>query len=72
VINYSLPSEFKGDVKLNIYNALGSEIAELVNESQGPGNYSVEWEAVGFTSGIYFYVLRSGNFKESKSMILLK
>jgi len=72
VINYSLPSEFKGNVKLNIYNALGSEIAELVNESQGPGNYSVEWEAVGFTSGIYFYVLRSGNFKESKSMILLK
>ncbi|MFZ1321912.1 MAG: FG-GAP-like repeat-containing protein [Ignavibacteria bacterium] len=72
VINYSLPTEFKGNVKLNIYNALGKEIAELVNESQGPGNYSVEWEATGFTSGIYFYVLESGFLRESKSMVLLK
>ncbi|MBK8983052.1 MAG: T9SS type A sorting domain-containing protein [Ignavibacteria bacterium] len=59
-------------VKLVIYNALGSEISVLVNENQNPGNYTVEWNAAGYPSGIYFYILSAGTFTGIKKMTLLK
>jgi len=37
-----------------------------------PGSYIVDWNAAALSSGIYFYVLESGSFKETKKMILLK
>jgi hypothetical protein len=44
----------------------------LVNEEQGPGNYSVEWSAAEESSGIYFYELRTTHNIETKKMLLLK
>jgi len=58
--------------RLVIYDALGREVATLVNEELSPGIYNIEWDASSHASGIYYYVLSSGNFKDTKKMILLK
>ena len=57
---------------LKVYDELGSEVATLINEELPSGNYEVEFDATGLTSGIYFYRLQSGEFTETKQMILLK
>jgi hypothetical protein len=69
-INYSVSSsEF---VALKVYDVLGNEVATLVNEEKPVGSYEVNFDARGLSSGIYFYKLQSGNFIETKKMILLK
>jgi len=61
---------------LKIYDVLGKEITTLVNEEKPAGNYEVEFSASGggsnLASGIYIYRLSSGNFTDSKKLILLK
>jgi photosystem II stability/assembly factor-like uncharacterized protein len=69
-IKYQIPESEK--VTLNVYDVLGNEIARLVNEEKPAGSYEVEFDASGLTSGIYFYQLRTGNFVETKKMILMK
>ncbi len=59
-------------VQLKVYDALGREVATLVNKEQAPGKYSVQFNATNLPSGIYFYTLRAGNFKQTKKMILMK
>jgi len=59
-------------VQLKIYDILGREVITLVNENQKPGNYEVNFNAAGLTSGIYFYKLQSGNFNQVNKMLLLK
>jgi len=59
-------------VSLKIFNILGNEIATLVNEKKSVGNYSVQWNAETFPSGMYFYQLKAGEFSEAKKMILAK
>ncbi|MBL1213078.1 MAG: T9SS type A sorting domain-containing protein [Ignavibacteriae bacterium] len=74
-IKYKVPSKVKGEmsnVKINIYDILGNQIATLVNEQKAPGNYEVEFDGVNLSSGIYFYELRSGEILLTKKMILLK
>ena len=61
------------DVKLVVYDVLGSEVVTLINESKTVGSYEVEFDATGFPSGIYFYsLLIDGNVIDTKRMILLK
>jgi hypothetical protein len=69
-INYSLPKA--GNVKLTIYNAIGSKVATIVNEYKPAGNYSVQFNGSNLASGIYLYRLESGNFSAVKKFILLK
>jgi len=57
---------------LKVYDILGLEVATLVNKQLKSGNYEVNFDATNLTSGVYFYQLQSGNFNESKKMILLK
>ena len=59
-------------VSLKVYDVLGNEIAVLVNEEKSAGIYEIEFDAIGLSSGIYFYTLRSGGFAQTKKMILLK
>jgi photosystem II stability/assembly factor-like uncharacterized protein len=59
-------------VSLKIYNILGKEIATLVNEKQNAGTYEVRFEAVNLPSGMYFYKLVTGEFSETKKMVLIK
>ncbi len=61
-----------GFVTLKVYNALGVEVAVLVNENKPAGNYSVQFDGANYPSGIYYYKLESGDFSEVKKMILLK
>ena len=60
------------NVKLIIYDILGREVVTLVNKEQKPGNYEVQFDGKGLTSGVYFYKLISGSFVESKKMLLIK
>jgi len=69
-IKYSVPKMSK--VRLTIFDMLGQEITKLVNQEQPIGNYTIEFDASGFTSGVYFYQLKAGNFIETKKMLLLK
>jgi hypothetical protein len=48
------------------------EVATLINDNLNAGNYSVEWNASNFASGIYLYSLKSSNFTETKKMLLVK
>jgi gluconolactonase len=78
VISYQLP--VASNVLLHIFDFLGREVAVLVNDIRGPGTYSVTWNAIGFSSGIYLYSLTSspidrtdGNIvTATKKLILLK
>jgi hypothetical protein len=69
-IRYALPSS--ANVKLSIHDILGREIATLVNEEQSAGWKEVVWNAIGKSSGIYFYKLTAGNYVGVKKLMLLK
>ena len=69
-INFSIPNE--GIVTLNVYNSLGQQVATLVNESKPAGTYQVDFDGANISSGIYFYKITSGNFTQTKKMILMK
>ncbi|MCF6270566.1 MAG: endonuclease [Melioribacteraceae bacterium] len=59
-------------VTLKIYDLLGNEVAALVNKTQSSGNYKVEFNASKFTSGIYFYTLKSSQYSQTRKMTILK
>jgi len=69
-INYSLP--IKGYVTIKVFDILGRETATLINENKEAGNYKVEFHADKIPSGTYIYQLQSGNFLQTKKMLLLK
>jgi photosystem II stability/assembly factor-like uncharacterized protein len=69
----SSPHAPGGDLTtLKIYDILGKEVTTLVNEKQSPGTYEVNFDASSLPSGIYFYKLITGDFTETKKMILIK
>ncbi len=70
-IEYNL--EKAAPVVLNVYNLNGTKVAELVHEKMSAGSHTVRFDAAsGLASGIYFYVLKTGNFVERKKMMLLR
>jgi photosystem II stability/assembly factor-like uncharacterized protein len=75
-IRFSIPVYQTGkegwQVKLVIYDILGKEISTLVNDKLSPGTYEIEWNASNYSSGIYFYNLKAGDYSETKKMVLLK
>jgi hypothetical protein len=60
------------NIKIKVYNSIGQEVADLVNQTLTAGNYSIKWDAKNFSSGIYYYSLTSGNYFNIKKMILLR
>lgn len=69
-ISFTIPnSEF---VSLKVYDVLGKEVATLVNEEKLAGTYDVQFDATGFSSGVYFYRLVSGENTMTKKMVLLR
>lgn len=71
-IRFSLPQNFSGNVSLKIYDITGKEVSVLLNSSLSGGEQNVQWNAVNFASGVYFYKLQAGSFSEVKKMTLLK
>jgi len=51
---------------------LGREIKTLLNELLKPGTYETTFDASALSSGIYFYTLSAGNYKETKRMTLIR
>jgi hypothetical protein len=70
VIRYQLPKESKVEIK--IYDILGSEVKEILNEQKEAGIYEVNFNADYLTSGTYIYRIIAGDFRQTKKMILLK
>lgn len=81
-IEYSLPSQGPNfaegrvgegsRVVLKLYDVLGREVTTLVNETKQPGTYTVQWDAGGMASGVYFYRLMAGSFIDTKKLVLLR
>ncbi len=69
-INYALPQ--KGHVTLKVFNVLGQEVAQLVDEVKEAGRFQVQWQPEGLSSGLYVYRLQVGTFVESKKLLFLK
>lgn len=59
-------------VKVVVMNAIGEQIAVLVNQTQEQGYHQVEFNAANLPSGIYFYSLQTENYSETKKMLLMK
>ena len=70
IIPYDLPQPSK--VRLSIFNMLGEEVRTLVNQFEGAGYKSVDFDASTLPSGVYFSRLQAGNFVDVKKMIFLK
>jgi hypothetical protein len=72
-IEYQVPNVgTQHAVSLRVYDLLGREVAVLVNEHKPAGIFSVTWDASVFPSGVYFYKLETGNYRDVKKLILLK
>ncbi|MFA6470158.1 MAG: Ig-like domain-containing protein [Bacteroidota bacterium] len=69
-ITFAVP--VSNSTTLKIFDMLGREVAVLLNEKKDAGTYTVTFTASNLPSGVYFYQLRSGNFVETKKMILMK
>ena len=61
-----------GYVSLKVFDAIGKEVAILVDEEKAAGKYEVEFDASEIPSGVYFYQLKAGSFVETKKMVLMK
>ena len=84
VLNQNYPNPFNPSTKiswkssvgaqtsLKIFDALGNEVATLVNEFKPAGNYEVDFNADNLTSGIYLYKISAGNLSQTKKMLLIK
>jgi len=69
-ISFSMP--ISGNVSLKIFNVLGQEIDELINENLATGSYSFQWNAEKQASGVYFYKLITDSYSEKKKMVLYR
>jgi len=59
-------------VRLTVYNLLGQQVAELVDEYLKAGIYEIDWKAGELPSGLYFYTLKSAAFSQTRKMMLLR
>lgn len=73
-INFDLP--FDGNVSLKIFDISGREVATILNEFKPAGYYSIDFNtssaAGGLSSGAYFYKITTGNFTDTKKMMIIK
>jgi len=69
-ITYSIGTA--SDVKIELYNALGQKVQTLFNEHQASGKYKLTLDASGLASGVYFYSIKAGDFKDTKKMLFMK
>ncbi|MBD3232265.1 MAG: T9SS type A sorting domain-containing protein [candidate division Zixibacteria bacterium] len=69
-ISFSLPEA--GNVRLNVYNLLGQNVATLVDGNMSAGQHTVNWDAANHASGVYLYKLQANDQVITKKMHLLK
>ena len=61
-----------GFVTLKVYDILGKEVKTLVNEIEPAGTYSVLFDRSNLASGVYFYRIEAGEFRDIRRMVLIK
>jgi len=72
-IRFEIPSSVRGEkVKLSVYDIAGKEVGVLVNSELQPGVYEYNFDGSGLGSGVYFYKLQSGDFIQTRRMVLVK
>jgi enterochelin esterase-like enzyme len=71
-ISFTIPPGTYGRTSLQVYDLLGREVATLLNEEKSAGAYTVQWDAGGVSSGVYFYRLRAGDFVQTRKMLLMR
>jgi len=59
-------------IELSVYNILGQNVATLISEKQKAGFYTVEWDASGMASGVYYIRLQAEGFVQTKKLVLLR
>jgi len=69
-IQYTLP--IAAHVEIRIFNALGQQVASLIDKKQTAGAHRIQWDGSGFPSGLYFYRIQAGEFCDTKKCLLLK
>jgi hypothetical protein len=70
IISFSLPS--RTFVSLKVCDALGREVAMLINEVKSAGTYAASFTAATMSSGVYFYRLQAGSFSQTRKLMLLR
>ena len=69
-ISFTTPEA--GNVSIEVFNVAGQKVGTLANEMMSAGNHSINWDASGYSAGIYFYMVKSGDFSKTMKMTLLK
>jgi hypothetical protein len=69
-ISYSVPKT--AHVTLKVYDLLGKEVAVIVNELQDAGPHQTRFDASIFPSGVYFYRLKTGEYMQTRKLVLIK
>jgi len=69
-IRFNLPKST--EVTLTIYSLLGERIQTLISEGMSAGEHQVIWDAGNLPSGIYYYRLEAGNYRETRKMVVMK
>jgi hypothetical protein len=59
-------------VVLEVFNNIGQKVEALVNEVQPPGNYHINFDGSNLSSGIYYYRIKAGEFRQQRKMLLIK
>ncbi|HZV11799.1 MAG TPA: T9SS type A sorting domain-containing protein, partial [Candidatus Kapabacteria bacterium] len=69
-IEYTLPQI--GHVTMAVYNAVGEEVATLVNDEQSAGKHAIIFSGDKMKNGFYFYRLTSGNYSQTGMMVVAR
>ena len=69
-IDFSIPQDLF--VSINIYDLQGRNVATLVDQNYSAGHHTVNWNAEGYTSGIYFMKLDVADFTQTQKLMLVK
>ena len=74
-LQYELPED--GPVNITIYDINGGVVTNLISSQQSAGYKSIQWNTTNNTSlqvstGLYFYMMQTGEFRQTKKMVLLK
>ena len=69
-IKFAIPQS--GNVKLTVYNILGEQISQLINEFREAGVHTVNFRASNYNSGLYLYKLESNGLVQTRKMLLVK
>ncbi|MGK9476562.1 FlgD immunoglobulin-like domain containing protein [Melioribacter sp. OK-6-Me] len=75
IITYTLPE--MSEVQIKIYDILGREVRNLINEVKSAGKHSILWDGKDnsgnrVNSGTYFYQIKAGNFVQTRKMLMVK